>query len=415
MRRRLLFVSPQFLFPLDAGGKIRTTNILRHLNGKAFDVTLLSPADPGGPERWRREIDSVCSAYRSWPDSTSGLGGKLRRVASVLAPEPVTVAVGRSADGSILVRQELAGGYDVAVFDYLHAAVLMPPDCATPSICFTHNVETEILARHAKVELNPILRWLWRRQHAKMERFERTALRRFDSVIAVSERDAQQFRDRFALPRVAAIPTGVDLDYFRFAPPAQTLSEAPTVAFTGSMDWRPNVDGIGWFLAEIWPRVVAAVPAARLVVVGKNAPEGLVASARARGLSVEFTGFVDDVRPHVRGADAYVIPLRIGGGTRIKAYEAMAMGLPIVSTAVGIEGLPVEAGKHFLAAEDAETFAAKVVQLIQRPDRRAAIASEARRLIEANFGAEKVAAVFERLCLDACSGATYSPPANTKA
>ena len=401
-RRRLLFVSPQFLFPLDAGGKIRTTNILRGLNGGAFKVTLISPAVPGAETKWHDEIARAADRFASWPDPTRGPVGRARRALGVLHPLPVTVAVDISGAASALVARELAEPYDAVVFDYVHAAVFMPQRCAASTLCLTHNVEAEIIERHAAVARGP-MRLVWRDQHRKMLRFERAALARFDTVIAVSERDARMFRENYGLARVAAIPTGVDLDYFRFEAPGAGVAAEPLVAFTGSMDSRANVDGVEWFLEAIWPKVAAKRPQARCVVIGKNPPAGLVARARGQGLRVQFTGFVDDVRPHMRGADVSVIPLRVGGGTRIKAYEAMAMGLPIVSTALGVEGLPVEDGKHLLIADDDAGFAARVLELIDSPARRGAIAASARALVEGHFGTARVTQVFEQICLDACA------------
>jgi glycosyltransferase involved in cell wall biosynthesis len=314
---------------------------------------------------------------------------------------PVTVAVDLSRAASPLVRRELAGRYDVVVIDYVHAAIFKPAECPTPSVCLTHNVEAEILARHAAAAGHAIMRLLWRSQHRKMRRFERAALTEFDVVVAISERDARLFRDEYGLSRVATIPTGVDLDYFQFSAPAGSVAAEPLVAFTGSMDSRANVNGVEWFIDRVWPRIAAAQPRARCVIVGKNPPESLVVRARSAARNIEFTGFVDDVRPHMRSADVSVIPLLVGGGTRIKAYEAMAMGIPIVSTTLGVEGLPLCHGKHLLVADEAEAFADRVVELIANPALRGAIAESARRLVEENFGAARVAQIFERICLDA--------------
>ncbi len=400
-RRRLLFVSPQFLFPTDAGGKIRTANILRGMKGREFDITLVSPAVAGAAEAWRNEIAKVADHYATWPDPTKGLSGKLRRILSVLHRLPVTVAVDVSRAGCALVGRALADRFDVVVFDYVHSAIFKPARCPTPSVCLTHNVEAEILLRHANVERRAAMRLLWRSQHAKMQRFERKALAGFDVVVAVSERDARMFRDEYGLSNVASIPTGVDLDYFGYAEPSGTVADRPLVVFTGSMDSRANVNGVEWFIDAIWPRVAKAHPGARCVIVGKNPPEMLVLRARAGGHDITFTGFVDDVRPYMRGADVAVIPLLVGGGTRIKAYEAMAMGVPIVSTALGVEGLPVQDGEHLLVSDDAVGFGDRVVELITKPERRLAIAAAARRLVEENFGAAGVAERFEGICLDA--------------
>lgn len=399
-RRRLLFISPQFLFPADAGGKIRTTGILRGLKNGAFEITLASPALAGQADGWKAALEEICDHVVFWPDATEGLGGKVRRALAIFESLPITVAVGRSSAAAAVIERELREGCDVAVFDYAHTGIFLPDRLAASSVCFTHNVETEILQRHAAVESNPVLTRVWQSQHRKMQRYEREVLPRFDTIIAVSDRDAQSFRKEFGLTRVESIPTGVDLDYFQFAKPSDLLDKSPTVVFSGSMDWRANIDGIQWFIDAIWPQVTSAEPRARLVVVGRNPPDTLVARYAAAGSGVEFTGFVDDVRPFVRRGDVYAIPLRIGGGTRIKAYEAMAMGVPIVSTALGVEGLPVNDGEHLTLADDPASFAAAIVALFGNHERRCTLATAARTLVEVNFGAKQVASIFERICLD---------------
>jgi glycosyltransferase involved in cell wall biosynthesis len=348
---RLVFVSPVFLFPNDAGGKIRTTNILRGLKGGAFHVTLLSAATAEQARRWSKEIDGACDEFIGWDPA---------------AARPMWLRA----------------------FDLLGR-----------STCFTHNVEAEIFARHAKQARGPLRRWLWTSQHAKMERFEGAALRRFDSVIAVSERDARFFTDAYQVAASHAIPTGVDLDFFSYqAPPAVDAATPPTVVFTGSMDWAANIDGMQFFLNQVWPRVLAARPDARFVVVGRNPPPSLLALARNTS-NVEFTGFVDDVRPYVHAAHAFVIPLLVGGGTRIKAFEAMAMGCPVVSTAIGIEGLEAQRDVHYLERDDPAAMAAAVLDLLNDTALRNDLAQRARQLVEDRFGHEKAARVFEEICL----------------
>ena len=153
----------------------------------------------------------------------------------------------------------------------------------------------------------------------------------------------------------------------------------------------------------MWPLVLAQLPEARFVVVGRNPPAALVRQARASN-GVEFTGFVDDVRPHVRQAQAFVIPLRVGGGTRIKAFEAMAMGCPVVSTAIGIEGLDVEPDRHFLLRDSAQTMAQGVIELLTDAPLRVSLSTAARQVVEQRFGHMAAAQVFERICLKAMAG-----------
>lgn len=391
VKKRLLFVSPRFLFPIDTGGKIRTTQILRRLKGGHFRVELCSPAGSGEVRRYAREVEELCDTYAAWPALHRGPLFKFTRMRHLLSQLPIPIRDDRVPAGLRLVSEKLREGPDVVVFDFLHSAVLAPERLDVPSICFTHNVEAEIFKRHATVAENPVFRAIWRDQYKKMRRFEQRALARFDSVVAVSERDAAFFRAEYGLRRVETIPTGVDLDYFAFQEPGDTEK----VVFTGSMDWMANIDGIEWLMQDIWPRLVAARPRASMVVIGKDPPAKLVQSAPP---GFAFTGFVDDVRTHMAGASAYVIPLRVGGGTRIKAFEAMASGIPVVSTAIGVEGLPVEPEAHYLRADDAESFAAALVRLLTDSELRHRLARAAREHVEANFSNDRVATVFEEIC-----------------
>ncbi|HEY1932192.1 MAG TPA: glycosyltransferase [Acetobacteraceae bacterium] len=394
-RRRLLFVSPRFLFPANEGGKIRTSNILRHMRGGAFEIALASPA-PDDTKPFAADLAAVADRFVAWPTVAPS---RIGRVAALFSALPVAVSSDQSAAGSAAVRDELAVAPDLIVVDFPHAAVLLPDGALPPSAIFTHNVEAEIFERHAAVA-NPLWRAVWRSQARKMRRFEGETLRRFDSVIAVSARDATVLQRDYALPPVACIDTGVDLDFHRYVPPiASPRDDGGSIVFCGAMDWRANIDGIAWLMDAVWPLVLRARPAARAVVVGRNPPQTLIDAAASRGLAWTFTGYVDDVRPYVLDADVYVIPLRVGSGTRIKAFEAMAAGRPVVSTAVGIEGLAITPGTHFLAADEAPEFAAAILRLLDDAALRAGMTTAARSLLEDKFSWTQVARQFEAICL----------------
>jgi glycosyltransferase involved in cell wall biosynthesis len=397
-RPRLVFVSPLFLFPNDAGGKIRTTNILRGLKGGAFELILVGVATPEQQARWAEELAGVCDEFVPWAPEPAR--AKWQRAGDLLDGLPVNVVADRTRAGQQAVRAVLARpGIDLVVFDFVHSAVLCPPALPCASLCFTHNVEAEIFARHAAQASDLPRRLMWRSQHRKMLAYERDALQRFDAVIAVSERDAAKFKAEYAIADAVAIPTGVDLDFFAYAPPPIiSAAEPPTVVFTGSMDWVANIDGVRYFLNEVWPLVLQAVPKARFKVVGRSPPAALT-QLGAKLPQVEFTGFVDDVRPHVQTAQAFVIPLLVGGGTRIKAFEAMAMGCPVVSTTIGIEGLNAEPDQHFLQRDGAAAFAQGVIELLQQPDLRQRLSEQARALVEQRFGHEVASRAFEAICL----------------
>jgi glycosyltransferase involved in cell wall biosynthesis len=258
-------------------------------------------------------------------------------------------------------------------------------------------VEAEIFARHRDVGRNPVKRAIWENQRAKMARFERAAMVRADAVVAVSDRDAAALRSAYGARNVRVIPTGVDLDFFQYRSP----SAAPQVVFTGSMDWMANIDGIEFLLRDVWPMVQSAVPSARMTVVGRAPPPALVEEARRRGYSWTFTGWVPETRPWVWDSAAFVIPLRVGGGTRLKVWEAMAMGSVVVSTRLGVEGLPVEDEQHCLLADTPEGLARALVRALQDSRLREALSRSARQHVEQNFSYQRAAAVFEDICIQA--------------
>lgn len=396
-RPRVLFVSPRFLFPMDQGGKIRTGNILRGLKGGAFDVTLASPAPPG-IGRFSADLDAACDHFVSWPEQVPTRFGRVLSLASTV---PVAVASDRSTAGSACISRSLADKPDVVVVDFPHAGVLMPERIDAASVLFTHNVEAEIFERHA-ARANGIWRLVWANQSHKMTRFEGKTLRRFDTVIAVSKRDADALATRYDLAHVDDIDTGVDLDFFAAAPPDAAPDPGPdggTLVFTATMSWSANVEGIHFLLDEVWPTLVAARPAVRAAIIGRNPPASLAEKIKERGLNVTLTGFVDDIRPYVAQSHVYVIPLFVGSGTRIKAFEAMAMGRPVVSTSLGIEGLDVTDGVNFLRADDAKAFSRGVLSLLDDATLRSRIAEAARCLMEERFSWSTVASQFEAICL----------------
>jgi glycosyltransferase involved in cell wall biosynthesis len=391
---RLLFISPRFLFPMDQGGKIRTGNILRAMKGGAFDVTLASPA-PEDHARYAADLAASCERFLSWPEPPPS---RMRRMMALASRLPVAAATDRSAAGSAVVRAALNDRPDVVVVDFPHADVLVPPRLDAASVMFTHNVEAEIFERHAE-RATGLWRLVWADQSRKMARLEQQSLARYDSVIAVSPRDRDVLARRYHLPVVESIDTGVDLDFFAMNPPEpDPEADAGTIVFTATMSWAANVDGIHFLLDEVFPLLLRVRPRIQAVIIGRNPPPALAEKIAARGLNVTLTGFVDDIRPHVARANVYVIPLFVGSGTRIKAFEAMAMGRPVVSTTLGIEGLDVTDGEHFVRADDAAAFANSILTLLNNAPLRARIAASARKLTEDRFSWSRVARQFEAIC-----------------
>jgi glycosyltransferase involved in cell wall biosynthesis len=396
-RPRLLFVSARYLLPPDSGGKIRTGQILRGLKGGRFEIVLASPAPPGAA-RDKDALAQLCDRFASWPEPARSPWFHYTRMRHIVSSLPIPIATDISAPARRLIQSELDLKPDLVVVDFVHAHILMPQRIPVPSVMFTHNVEAEIFARHHQVATNPIHRAIWRDQLGKMRRFEAKTLAGYGKVIAVSERDAKQFRESYGVA-ADVIATGVDLEFLHYAPEKE--AGAATIVFTAAMDSFANIDGVQWFMDEVWPLIAARNPAVRFVVAGKNPDAKLVRQAKERALPFTFTGFVDDVRPYVHDAAVYVIPLRVGGGTRIKGYEAMALGRAVVSTTLGVEGLQLEPGKHYLAADTPQEFADAVLRLLEDAALRHKIAQDARGFVETRFSFEGVAKSFEAICAGA--------------
>jgi sugar transferase (PEP-CTERM/EpsH1 system associated) len=298
---------------------------------------------------------------------------------------PYAVAQYRSSRYRRAVRSALSrGGFDRIVCDFLVPAVNLPRRLPCPSILFTHNVEAEIWRRHAETEQRPVRKWLYSQQWKRMLRFEGRTVARFDRVLAVSDVDRETLQRLY--PRelgapVSVIPTGVDTKYF--APHPEDPAGRRRLVFTGSMDWLPNADGVLYFCREILPRIREAEPEVTFTIVGRSPTPDVRRLAEDHG--IEVTGRVEDVRPYLARSAVYVVPLRIGGGTRLKIFEAMSAGRAVVSTTIGAEGLPAEHGRHLHLADSPQSFADSVVTLLRDGDARRRIEREARALVTERY------------------------------
>jgi polysaccharide biosynthesis protein PslH len=395
---KILWLKSDLLLPLDKGGKLRSWHLMRHLAMaheitylSFFDPDLNSPSDVRGMSEVAQRVEVI---PRREPRKRS-LGFYAQAAWHLLDPQPYAVGKYRSRAFRDRLQQLLAQeAFDLVVSDFLPPIVNMPSCLGCPSVLFTHNVEAEIWRRHAEVATGAVARRLLRVQHARMLRFERHALERFDGVLAVSDQDRDTFARLYGdtLKRPAhVVPTGVDTEYFSPAP--GPTPDTPSLVFTGSMDWLPNEDAIVFFCQTILPLIRRDLPDVQLSVVGR-APTPMVRKL-AEESGIRVTGRVDDVRPYMRDAAVYVVPLRIGGGTRLKIFEAMAMGKAVVSTTVGAEGLPVRHGEHLLLADDPDAFAQSVVRLFHERSTRERIGTAARALVAERYDWGAAARVME--------------------
>ena len=298
------------------------------------------------------------------------------------------------------IRRELQDKHDVVVCDFLAPSINLPDNVGPASILFQHNVESMIWERHYETQ-SGLHRAYFYGQWRKMLDYERKACSRFDAVVAVSKADRDFFLNQFGIDNVYDVPTGVDIDYFH---PFKVPSRPFELVFTGSMDWLPNVDGIRYFVLEILPLIAAEIPDVSLNVVGRN-PSASVRSLAENNRRVCVTGGVPDVRPYLASGAVYVVPLRVGGGTRLKIFEAMAMGKPVVSTSIGAEGLPLRPDQEIFLADQPEEFARAVVRLLRNRRLAEQIGLQSRRLMEERFGWDNAADSFAMICEEVVANA----------
>jgi len=360
---RVLWVKAGKLLPVDTGGKIRSYNLLRFL-AKDHEVTLLSyyggRRDPDYEAALAREIPGSESIYTAALDSNAMQRGvdylwRLPR----RAPYAVSKFTHRAVQTTVADRLS-SGRFDVAVCDFLSASANFPARLPVPCVLFQHNVESSLWRRMAAVESNPLKKLSFAIESAKMTRYERATLGRFHHIIAVSEHDRQQMLQMNPASEITVVPTGVDTRKFNVAPASS--ARPPRVVFTGSMDWEPNIDAVEYFCSQIWPRIRKEFPEAIFQIVGRN-PFAKV--QRLASESVEVTGTVPSVAEYLEKASVVIVPLRVGGGTRLKIFEAMAMGKAMVSTSIGAEGLEVQSGRDLLLADNASSFADAVILLLR--------------------------------------------------
>jgi polysaccharide biosynthesis protein PslH len=364
---KILWVKGGKLWPVDTGGKIRSFNILRHL-ARHHEVTLLSYY--GGTRDLAYEAAIIERLPKTQTIHTGAPEGALTTRLDYLwrLPSPAPYAVTKFTHPKAKLRLAKLlneNQFNVAVCDFLSASLNFPDHPKIPCVLFQHNVETVLWQRMAETETAFWRKRSYKIEASKMAGYERSALARFPHIIAVSDRDRGEMLKMHPGSQITVVPTGVDTEQYRVAPSAS--ANPPIVVFTGSMDWEPNIDAVEYFCRQIWPAVLAESPKARFQIVGRNPHPRVL---RLANDSINVTGKVASVVDYLHPATVVVVPLRIGGGTRLKIFEAMAMGKALVSTSIGAEGLDVTPGRDLFLADTPEIFASSILNLFRQPDLR---------------------------------------------
>lgn len=380
----VLIIDEEIPLPANAGKRIRTWNLLRRV-AQVHQVHFLCYGEESVEAEQVREAGVHLHLVRPL-ETPGGLQLGLRLLANLASPWPYSVQkhhTRRFREAVAALCRHIS--FDLIQCEWTPYASFRGEFGQTPWMIATHNIETDIWERRAEHAGHLPGRIFFGLQAAKMKRFEARAFAEASGLGAVSEHDAVRMRRQTTAP-VHVVDNGVDLDSFSPAGSYEQLR----LLYLGSLDWRPNVDAIEHLVQDIWPLIRRACPAARLEVVGRRASAGLRALlAGADGVTLHSD--VADVRPML-AQSILVVPLRIGGGTRIKILEAMGMARPVVSSRIGAEGLELQDGRHLLLADDTAAFADRTVQLLNDAATAQRIGRAARERVEQRYGWDRSAA-----------------------
>jgi len=394
----VVIVASELPYPPTAGNRIRTLNLALRLAARHRIAFIAHRNDESAEAtRFLHKNGIETSLVDRVIPVKSGPRFYARLAANLASPVPYSVA-SHSSPALREAVQSHARRHRTDVWQ-VEAIVLLDALAdleRRPEVIIAHNVESLIWQRYFEAADNPLKRWYIQQQWRKFERFERRAFVAANRVVAVSKNDATIIRDRFGARNVDVVDNGIDRVYYEGVQPDP---DPKTILFLGSLDWRPNLDAVGLLLDRIFPAVRAAEPTARLRIVGRKPPSALIQRARDV-LGVELHADVPDVRPFLATSGVMVVPLRIGGGSRLKILEAMAAGLPVISTRVGAEGLDLVPGEHYIAADDPEALALALAACIRDPRPARALAGRSRAFVLDRYDWDTLAEKLERTWFD---------------
>jgi len=398
---RILFLAPRLPLPADTGGKIRTLNILKQAarQARVHLVCFSFEKDDAGrsQELKERGIDVTLVPMRG--------RSVLEKVFHVAVnPAPFSIAKYRSSRmAAVLSTLVHSQRFDLVHIDHLHMTHYIQCFDHIPCVVDEHNVEYKILERCLDVEKFVLKQRLFKAQAGKMKKFEARQIRQCSAYFAVSE-DDKNILGELCDNRTPGyvVPNGVDTEYFKPSANSHQLSaqSEQAIVFTGSMDWLPNEDAAAYFCQEILPLIWQKAPDTRFYIVGKS-PSGRLTQLAKGEERIILTGRVDDVRPYVQRSSVFVVPLRIGGGTRLKILEAMSMRMPVVSTSIGAEGISYTDGRNIAIADAPQAFADKVLELFEDQRKQKSLGDEGRKLVMEQYDWEivgrEMARVYEEI------------------
>lgn len=387
---RILFLSQLVPYPPDAGAKVRSYQVLRYLAQQGHTITLACWRRTGDAAEAPVQLSHLCETVLTLPLPRAPWRDLWHYGRSLVNGQPFLIA----RDDAPALARWLASHLPRTPVDVVHADQLWMAPAALAMTAYVgarprlildqHNATFLVAQRLADLETGGWRRRLLAREAQRLLAFERAAVRRFDRVVWVTEEDriALAGADDAAaewLPRSTVIPIAVDT---QLTQPIAAAPAAARVTFVGGMHWPPNAEGITWLVRAVWPRVAAAVPWARLTIIGRQPPFDPVTAGIP---NLDAPGYVADLMPYLAETAVFIVPLRAGGGMRVKILEAWAWGLPVISTTLGAEGIAYRPNEELLIADEAAEFADAIVMLLNNPDRRQQLGAAGRARAERHY------------------------------
>jgi sugar transferase (PEP-CTERM/EpsH1 system associated) len=398
---RILLLTPQRPYPPHQGTTLRNFNLVKEL-AKRHTVCVLTFLEPDQDSNNLGPLPDLCDWIETIPTPWRSTGLRLRQMLTTRRPD-MSLRLWSPELNARLAARLREQPFDVVEIEGIEMAPYLPTiEAAQPRLLIVydaHNAEWILQKRACLADLKNPARWMaaaysWV-QWQRLRRYEANLLRRVDHTVAMSHPDRVALRDVAPDAPITVVPNGVDLAAYTESTGAPIYYD---LLFTGKMDFRPNIDAVLWFGQHVLPLIQAQRPDTTFAIVGQRPHPRLDVLRSLPGVTI--TGFVDDIRPYLAGATVYAAPLRVGGGTRLKLLEAMAMGVPIVSTTVGAEGFPVVNGQELVLADEPDRFARQVLDLLGHPARRAKLAAAGRAFARANYGWEVLVPQLERIYYD---------------
>ena len=383
---RVLVLDEEIPYPPNAGKRIRTWNLLRSL-AKRHSITLLCYGYPADPAATALQNAGISLRFVEPKEILSGWRLYLSLFANLFSSYPFSVTKHYSSR----FKKKLDALLEHESWDLIHCewtpyARFIPRDSKFPVLISAHNVESQILALRARYSRTPIAKAFFWLQEWKMHRFERQSLCQASGVASVGANDFEVMRS-WGVKSISLVPNGVDLPAYSAN---QDAEHADEILLLGSLDWYPNADSLNYFIQKIFPIVRERRPEAKLRVVGRRPAQSLKKRC-SKIPGVEFVGEVEHVNDHLARATVVVVPLRIGGGSRLKILEALAAGKAVVSTSIGAEGLELVSGEHLIIADSPSEFATSVERLLASSEERHRLSAQGRLLVEQRYGWPEIA------------------------